>query len=31
MILDIAYAAGYMLKAKAAGWETFCSRMNVPP
>jgi hypothetical protein len=25
--LEIAYAAGYMLKTEAAGWELFCGRL----
>ena len=29
--LDIALAAGYMLRTKANGWKLFCERLNVPP
>ena len=29
--LDIAFAAGYMLRTKANGWKLFCERLNVPP
>jgi hypothetical protein len=29
--LDIALAAGYVLKAKADGWKLFCTRMTIPP
>jgi hypothetical protein len=29
--LDIALAAGYMLRTKADGWKLFCERLNVPP
>ncbi len=30
-MLDTAFAAGFMLKTKAAGWTVFCNRLNVPP
>ncbi len=30
-MLDTAFAAGFMLKTKAAGWTAFCNRLNVPP
>jgi hypothetical protein len=29
--LDIALAAGYMLRTKANGWKLFCERLNIPP
>jgi hypothetical protein len=29
--LDMALAAGFVLKTKAAGWKLFCERMSVPP
>jgi hypothetical protein len=29
--LDVAFAAGYMLRTKANGWKLFCERLNVPP
>lgn len=29
--LDLALAAGFMLKTKADGWKLFCERLNVPP
>jgi hypothetical protein len=29
--LDVALAAGYMLRTKAEGWKLFCERMNLPP
>jgi hypothetical protein len=29
--LDLAFAAGYMLRTKANGWKLFCERLNVPP
>jgi hypothetical protein len=29
--LDIALAAGYMLRTKANGWKLFCERLSVPP
>jgi hypothetical protein len=29
--LDLALAAGFLLKTKAAGWRVFCERLNVPP
>ena len=29
--LDIALAAGYMLRTTANGWKLFCERLNVPP
>ena len=29
--LDLALAAGYVLRAKAHGWKLFCERLNVPP
>ena len=29
--LDVALAAGYMLRTKANGWKLFCERLNVPP
>ena len=29
--LDIALAAGYVLRTKANGWKLFCERLNVPP
>jgi hypothetical protein len=29
--LDIALAAGFMLRTKADGWKLFCERMSVPP
>jgi hypothetical protein len=29
--LDVALAAGLMLRIKADGWRLFCERMNVPP
>lgn len=28
--LDVALAAGYMLRTKANGWKLFCERLNVP-
>jgi hypothetical protein len=30
-LLDTAFAAGYLLKTKAAGWTRFCDRLGVPP
>jgi hypothetical protein len=30
-LLDLALAAGFMLRTKADGWKLFCERMNVPP
>jgi len=30
-LLEIAYAAGYMLRTKADGWKLFCERLHVPP
>jgi hypothetical protein len=30
-LLDVALAAGYMLRTKANGWKLFCERLNVPP
>jgi hypothetical protein len=30
-LTDIALAASYILRTKAAGWKLFCERMNVPP
>ncbi len=29
--LDLALAAGFMLKTKADGWKLFCERLTVPP
>ncbi len=29
--LDVALAAGYVLRTKAEGWKQFCERMSVPP
>src|SRR5262245_21200074 len=29
--LDLALAAGYILRTKADGWKLFCERMTVPP
>lgn len=29
--LDLALAAGYVLRTKADGWQRFCQRLNVPP
>jgi hypothetical protein len=29
--LELAYAAGFMLRTKAGGWKLFCERLNVPP
>jgi hypothetical protein len=29
--LELAYAAGYVLRAKAGGWKLFCERLAVPP
>jgi len=29
--LDLALAAGYVLRTKADGWRLFCERLNVPP
>jgi hypothetical protein len=29
--LDLALAAGFMLRTKAGGWKLFCERMTVPP
>jgi hypothetical protein len=29
--LDLAMAAGYVLRAKADGWKLFCERLNIPP
>jgi hypothetical protein len=29
--LDIALAAGFVLRAKADGWKLFCERLTVPP
>ena len=29
--LDLAWAAGFMLRTKADGWKLFCERLNVPP
>jgi hypothetical protein len=29
--LDLALAAGFVLRVKAEGWKLFCRRMNVPP
>lgn len=29
--LDLALAAGFVLRTKAAGWELFCEQMTVPP
>jgi hypothetical protein len=29
--LDLAFGAGYVLRAKADGWKLFCERLNVPP
>lgn len=29
--LDLALAAGYVLRTKADGWKLFCERLNVPP
>ena len=29
--LDLALAAGFVLRTKAEGWKRFCERMNVPP
>jgi hypothetical protein len=29
--LDLALAAGFMLRTKTDGWRLFCERMNVPP
>jgi hypothetical protein len=29
--LEVAYAAGYMLRTKADGWKLFCERLNVSP
>lgn len=30
-LLDLALAAGYLLRTKAAGWKRFCERLHVPP
>jgi hypothetical protein len=30
-LLDLALAAGYMLRVKADGWKLFCDRLSVPP
>jgi hypothetical protein len=29
--LNLALARGYTLKTKAAGWELFCGRLDIPP
>lgn len=29
--IDLALAAGFMLRTKTAGWKLFCERLNVPP
>jgi hypothetical protein len=29
--LDLALAAGFMLRTKADGWKLFCERMSIPP
>jgi hypothetical protein len=29
--LDIAFAAGYVLRAKTDGWKLFCERLTIPP
>jgi hypothetical protein len=29
--LELAYAAGYVLRTKAEGWKLFCERLKVPP
>jgi hypothetical protein len=29
--LELAYAAGFVLRTKVAGWKLFCERLNVPP
>src|SRR5262245_36123156 len=29
--LDLALARGYVLKARAGGWQTFCERRGLPP
>jgi hypothetical protein len=29
--LDLALAAGFVLRTKAEGWKLFCERLNVPP
>jgi hypothetical protein len=29
--LDLALAAGFVLRVKAEGWKLFCKRLNVPP
>jgi hypothetical protein len=29
--LDLALAAGYVLRTKADGWKLFCERLNIPP
>ena len=29
--LDLAFAAGFLLQAKADGWKRFCEQMQVPP
>src|SRR5438045_2493974 len=29
--LDIALAAGYMLRTQANGWKLFCERLDIPP
>jgi hypothetical protein len=30
-LVDMAYAAGYMLRTKFAGWKQFCETLSVPP
>jgi hypothetical protein len=30
-LLNLAYASGYILNAKVAGWHLFCERLHVPP
>ena len=30
-LLELAYAAGFMLRTKADGWKLFCERLHVPP
>ncbi len=30
-LLELAYAAGFVLRTKADGWKLFCERLHVPP
>jgi hypothetical protein len=30
-MLELAYAAGFLLRTKADGWKRFCERLSVPP